>query len=188
MNILISRRTVGVTGWGLVGLGILIAGAVVPAWAGDDSSEEAVIISPEPLEYPREIHGGMGSPRVAEGAGLRPRRIGVICEPFREGSLRGVLLLAVNADSIAERLGLEQDDVIVSVNSHPVKTPHELSLALATATGPIRLRVRNCRTGEIIWLRNTFKFPGGQAASTRAEESYEEEDLQDPEPGAGQEG
>ncbi len=165
---------------------VLLCFAAIPIAHGQDAVlDEEGVIEHSPLDDPRDVGGG-GQVTVAPGAGLRRRKIGVNCEPFRDGGLRGVRIIEVFSGTIAERLGLESDDVIVSVNSHPVRTPSELSLALATATGKIRLRVRDCNSGDIIWLRNTFHFPGGQAAAARAEESYEESDLQDPKPGVGE--
>lgn len=167
--------------------GVLVIGVMVaPSVHGQDAVlDDDAVVQHDPFDDPQDLSGG-GHVRLAPGAGLKRRKIGVNCEPFREGSLRGVRILDEFPGTVAEQLGLEPDDVIVSVNTHPVQTPGELSLALATATGKIRLRVRDCNSGQIVWLKNTFHFPGGQAEAARAEDSYSESDLQDPKPGVGE--
>lgn len=174
---------------GAVGPCVVCLAALVCCAVGMNTRGHAqdVIFEEDPFDNPQDFASHPHVARLGNGAALPKRRIGVMCGPFREGNLRGVVLLEVSPGSIADRLGLEPDDVIVSVNTHPVRTPDELSLALATATGPIRLRIRNCRNGSIVWLRNTFTFGGGQAAAARAEESYVEED-QGVAAGVGEEG
>lgn len=169
-------------GWWWMAPLFVVAFQVATAGAQD------VELEVDPLEEPQRVDSFNGQTKVAPGAGLKPRKIGVMCAPFREDSLRGVIILEVFEGSIAEQLGLEPEDVILAVNTHPVRTPSEMSLAFATATGPIRLRVRNCRDGSIIWLRTTFRFKGGAVAAARAEESYEPQDLQEVEPGIGEDG
>ena len=185
MNTTLFLRAGRVARWVVAGA-LAISTMAVPSVYGQDAVlDEDAVVEESPFENPQDISGG-GAVRVGPGSGLKRRKLGVNCEPFREGSLRGVRILEVFSGTIAEQLGLEAEDVIVSVNTHPVRNPGELSLALATATGKIRLRVRDCNNGQIVWLRNTFHFPGGQVAAARAEESYSESDLQDPQPGVGE--
>jgi len=185
MNTTLFLRAGRVARWVVAGA-LAISTMAVPSVYGQDAVlDEDAVVEESPFENPQHISGD-GGMVVGPNAVLKRRKLGVNCEPFREGSLRGVRILEVFSGTIAEQLGLEAEDVIVSVNTHPVRNPGELSLALATATGKIRLRVRDCNNGQIVWLRNTFHFPGGQVAAARAEESYSESDLQDPQPGVGE--
>jgi serine protease Do len=64
----------------------------------------------------------------------------------------GVVLARVESGSPAERAGLRRGDVVVTINGRDVRTPHELSLAVADARPGSALKMSVVRDGRSLSL------------------------------------
>lgn len=61
----------------------------------------------------------------------------------------GVLITGVVPGSPAEKVGLENGDVILTVNGNAITGGFDFKRALDNSGGVARLRIRDCRTGQI---------------------------------------
>jgi S1-C subfamily serine protease len=70
---------------------------------------------------------------------------------FRAVPGDGVEVLRVYPNTPAEHIGLEVGDVIVSVNGRAVTSTVDFRRAMNDSGGQVRLRVRDVRTGNLVY-------------------------------------
>ena len=80
----------------------------------------------------------------------------------------GVKVASVNPYGAAERMGLEQGDIVTQVNGRPIRGLWDLRRALDRSNGYVRLMVRDVRTGQYMWVNgNLSGNDGGTAVSAQ---------------------
>jgi hypothetical protein len=78
-------------------------------------------------------------------------RLGIYATPLGGGG--GLHIDQVLAYSAAERMGLEQYDVIVQINGRPIRNLYGLRAALAVSGVYVRVMVLDHRTNTYQWVR-----------------------------------
>ena len=98
-----------------------------------------------------QFPGGFGPSRVAVPAmrpfpSVPPMHLGV----YAVESCHGLSVVEVYCGSIGERVGLEPGDLIVAIDGQPVRTLHQMRVALSTPRPCYHLAIRDIRTGYVI--------------------------------------
>lgn len=98
-------------------------------------------------QYP----GGFGPSRVTVPTlrpfpSVQPIQLGV----YAVESCHGLSVAEVYCGSIGERVGLEPGDLIVAIDGQPVRTIHQMRVALSTPRPCYHLAIRDIRTGYVI--------------------------------------
>jgi S1-C subfamily serine protease len=61
--------------------------------------------------------------------------------------LRGVVVIGVKENTLAERLGLQIGDIVASLNRNPIDSVAQLNNALAASSSPLTFGIR--RGGQL---------------------------------------
>ena len=122
--------------------------------------EELLAAHPELAD---RIHGGgsglqLGFPGILSpqsGTALRTDKLGVYVPEKTEPGSQGLRILRVQPGSLAEKLGLEADQVVVSIDGHAIVTRDDISTALreraADATLEVEVRGADGKVSTKSW-------------------------------------
>ena len=78
--------------------------------------------------------------RFVARRGRPARRLGVTVEPVRAAQF-GLLILETEAQSPAQKAGLQVGDILTGAENRPFEAPFDLALALESSEGAVRLNV-----------------------------------------------
>jgi S1-C subfamily serine protease len=120
--------------------GFLIASLLLAAAPGR-------VAKAQPPGYPI---GGVGSHGWIDGFGMFTRTAWI-------GQAPVVQITGITPGAPAARFGLEVGDCIVRVNSYRTTTPRDLDYIISRSFGPLRLVVRDVRTGRLVLLDVDFR-------------------------------
>ena len=98
---------------------------------------------------PGEPIGGVGSHGWIDGFGMFTRTAWI-------GQAPVVQITGITPGAPAARFGLEVGDCIVRVSSYQTTTPRGLADIISRSYGPLRLVVRDVRTGRLVLLVADF--------------------------------
>ena len=71
------------------------------------------------------------------------------------GRLKAVVVLAVRADSVAARIGIEPGDIVIDVDQHPVSTPGEIAAIVEGQSMEILLHIVRGNQAHYLVLKGT---------------------------------
>ena len=129
-----ARRTA--TRWAV---GLLVASLLLNPSAGRVAAAQP----------PDEPIGGVGSHGWIDGFGMYTRTVWIGRDPV-------VQITGITPGAPAARFGLEVGDCIVRVNSYRTTTPRGLEAIISRSYGPLRMVVRDVRTGRLVLLNADF--------------------------------
>src|SRR5579864_4970162 len=120
--------------------------AQLAVWRGGQQSNVGITLTAPPETPPRQVTAlAPGTPlNGATVANLNPAQAD---ELGLDTTLHGVVVTAVKENTLAERLGLENGDIIASLNRRPVDSVGQLRDGLAASGGPWTFGIR--RAGQL---------------------------------------
>jgi Do/DeqQ family serine protease len=118
-------------------------GSTIPltVWRRGEVREARLRLEPPPEDPPRQATRLSGNHPLA-GATVVNLSPAVIEERSLDGPIEGVLIAAVERGSVADRMGLREGDLVLSVNDKEVARVGDLKGALARAGTPWRVAIR----------------------------------------------
>jgi Do/DeqQ family serine protease len=127
---------------------ILPIGQPVPVtlWRGGQQIAATVELTALPETPPRQTTA-LGNNTPLAGATVANLNPALADELGLSTSTHGVVVLKADAGSLADRLGLEQGDILASINRNPVASVNALKDALAASPGPWTFGIR--RGGQL---------------------------------------